>query len=72
MALGRVQWQALLLFIYGVFKNAVKSSEYMSSNDEMVNGKWIGKNVLKSGCDNLKCYLRINLEGWSKTTENLS
>jgi hypothetical protein len=37
------------LFVYGLFNDAVSSSDYIASNDGMINEYWIGKDMEGSG-----------------------
>jgi hypothetical protein len=45
----RIRFENINLFISGLFNNAVSSSECITSEDKMINGKWMGNDAERSG-----------------------
>jgi hypothetical protein len=62
-----------LIYICGLFNDAFSSSGCRASNDRMINGKLIEKDMEGSDCGlTSRCYLGIVLVRLRKTTKNVS
>jgi hypothetical protein len=73
MMLCIVERHGMFLFVYGLFNDAVSSSDYIAWNDRMINERWIGKDVEGSGRGLIEASIPVFfLEELRKTTENLS
>jgi hypothetical protein len=59
----------ICLFMFGLFNDAVSSSDYIASNDRIMNWKVYGR---KRSWPNLRYYSGICLEELRKTTNTLS